>query len=57
MRTADLLGLMAYLTLFTGRPPDRALVSDVLRQELDGQAPPPAPAAPPSTRQPSPVTR
>lgn len=43
MRTADLLGLMAYLTLLTGRPPDRALVSEVFRQQLDGQAPPPAP--------------
>ncbi|MBI4571321.1 MAG: hypothetical protein HY723_05170 [Chloroflexi bacterium] len=48
--TADLLGLMAYLTLVTGRPPDRALVSEVLRQSLDGEPPnlAPVPARPAS---------
>jgi hypothetical protein len=30
---------MAYLTLMTGWPPDRALVSEMLRQRLDGEDP------------------
>jgi hypothetical protein len=39
---AEALGLVAYLTLVTGRPPERALVSEVLRQRLDGEMPRPA---------------
>lgn len=41
---------MAYLTLVTGWPPDRALVSEVLRQHLDGEQPnlAPVPAHPTS---------
>jgi hypothetical protein len=57
MRTVDVLGLMAYLTLFTGRPPERELVSEVLRQQIDGQAPPATPAAALSNRQPATVSR
>ena len=45
---------MAYLTLVTGRPPDRTLVSEVMRQHLDGEPPSLTPVAP---RPPSAVAR